>query len=75
MADGNFSGIITVLQNVVTGISLLAKTIATTYPQFSTTATTATTGSSGSLPSQPAGYYVFVNPATGATTKIPYYNA
>ena len=38
------------------------------------TATSATSGTASALPTTPAGYAIFVNPQSGQTVKIPYYN-
>jgi len=74
MADnGNSSNILAAILNGVKALSNIQQTISKVFPQTIGTATTAT-GGSATLPSNPAGFLSVVNPATGATVKIPYYN-
>ena len=71
---GGFSDLITTLKNLVISANTINQTIAKVFPQAIGTATSAT-GGSATLPSNPVGFLDVVNPATGATVKIPYYSA
>lgn len=67
------TNLITTLQSLVVSANTINQTIAKVFPQSIGVATTATAGSQ-TLPANPAGFLVVLNPATGATVKIPYYN-
>lgn len=74
---GMFSGLVdlvTALKQLVISANTINQTIAKVFPQAIGTVTTAT-GGSATLPSQPVGFLDVINPATGATVKIPYYNS
>jgi hypothetical protein len=66
--------IVTNLKAIVSAIQTATATIGKVFPQTIGTATTATAGAA-TLPAQPAGFLTVVNPTSGATVKIPYYNS
>ena len=72
---GMFAGlqtIVTVLQNAVTGINQLNKTLESVFPRTGQTSTTATGGSI--VPPADVVGYVTITLPTGATAKVPYFN-
>lgn len=76
LGGGLFPGLtnlITTLQSLVLAANTINQTLAKVFPQAIGTATTAT-GGAATLPTNPAGFLDVVNPATGATVKVPYYN-
>lgn len=70
---GNLSDLITVLKQLCISANTINQTIAKVFPQAIGTANTAT-GGAQTLPANPAGFLSVVNPATGSTVKVPYYN-
>lgn len=54
-------------------IASIGTQISKVFPQTIGTSTTATAGSA-TLPAAPAGFLDVVNPATGATVKVAFYN-
>ena len=65
--------LVTWAHNAVISLNTLNQTIAKVFPQTIGTSTTAT-GGSATLPANPVGFIAVVNPTTGATIKVPYYN-
>jgi len=65
--------LITTIKNLVLSANTINQTIARVFPQAIATATSATAGAE-TLPANPAGFLVVVNPVTGTSVKIPYYN-
>jgi hypothetical protein len=65
--------ILSAIQNGVTAIGNIGRTLSSTFPQITGTSSTATTGTCTLTSSQPAGFITVVSTA-GATLKIPYYN-
>jgi hypothetical protein len=61
------------MRNTVNSLNAINTTLGKVFPQAIGTSSTATTGAA-TLPANPAGFLNVVNPATGATIKIPYYN-
>ena len=70
---GGLSDLITTLNNLVRSANNINQTIAKVFPQAIGTATTAT-GGAATLPANPVGFLDVVNPETGTSVKIPYYN-
>jgi hypothetical protein len=73
--DGIGAGVtqlIALLNNLLVQVGSINQTIGKVFPQTIGTATTAT-GGAATLPANPVGFLTVVNPATGATVKIPYY--
>ena len=66
--------LVTWAHNAVVSLNTLNQTIAKVFPQTIGTSTTAT-GGSATLPANPVGFITVVNPTTGATIKVPYYNS
>ena len=66
--------LVTWAHNAVISLNTLNQTIAKVFPQTIGTSTTAT-GGSATLPANPVGFITVVNPTTGATIKVPYYNS
>lgn len=69
-----FSDLTSAVKNANQVLSQLVTVIGKVFPQALGTSTSATSGSASSLPATPAGYMNIVNPATGQTVKVPYYN-
>lgn len=67
------SDLITAIKNGNTLLSQVLTAIKAVFPQTLGTATTATAGTE-TLPAAPAGFLTVVNPVTGASVKIPYYD-
>ena len=63
---------LTTLQNLVQALNSINTTLGKVFPQGLGTATTATAGTA-TLPSAPVGFLEVMNPATGASVKVPYY--
>ena len=74
MADEikGIDSLITASKQISLAIAALNQTISKVFPNASATSATAT-GGAATLPANPVGFLVAVNPATGATIKIPYY--
>lgn len=71
-----FSGLIeliTAVKNLVISANTINQTIAKVFPQTLGTTTSATAGTH-TLPANPAGFISVVNPVTGATVQVPFYN-
>lgn len=74
MAD-KWTDLIGLVRATLQSLNNLSSTLGKVFPQWNgTTATTATAGTNGALPAQVAGYLVVVNPVTGASVRIPFYN-
>ena len=69
---GGLSDLITSMKNLVISANTINQTIAKVFPQAIGVSTTAT-GGAITPPAQIVGYLDLVNPATGATVKVPYY--
>ncbi len=69
----SFTDILVALQNGVTNLGSIAKSLATAFPQVTGTSTGATTGSVTYNSSQPVGFLTMLS-TTGATIKVPYFN-
>lgn len=67
------TGIWQAFQNLVTAVTNIGTTLAKSFPQVVGNSTTAT-GGSATLPGNPVGFMEVVNPTTGTTVKVPYYN-
>ena len=67
------SDLVSWAHNAVISLNTLNQTIAKVFPQTIGTSATAT-GGAATLPGNPVGFLDVVNPITGATVKIPYYN-
>lgn len=70
---GGFTDLVTTLKNLVVSANTINQTIAKVFPQTSATSATAIAGAA-TLPANPVGFLVVLNPATGTSVKIPYYN-
>lgn len=66
-------GLVTASKQISIAIGLLNQTLTKVFPNAATVATSATSGSA-TLPSAPAGFLNVLDPATGSTVKVPYYN-
>lgn len=73
MADVGLGTAIATLQNLVTGVSAINKTMVSVFPQATGTSATAT-GGAASLPANPVGFIEVFVPSLSATVKIPYYS-
>lgn len=72
--DQNSStALVAAVQSLNNIISKLQQTVAQVFPQAIGTSATAVAGAA-TLPANPVGFLSVVNPATGATVKIPYYS-
>lgn len=72
---GLWSDLITNVKRAVQSLNNLSQTLGKTFPAWNgATSTSATGGTATALPAQPAGYADVVNPATGQTVKMPFYN-
>ena len=60
------------LNQIVIAIAALNKTVNAVFPQTIGSSGSAT-GGAATLPANPVGFLSVINPATGATIKIPYY--
>ena len=72
MADLGLSTAIVTLQNLVTSVAAINKTLVGVFPQATGTAATAT-GGAATLPGNPVGFIEIFVPSLNATVKIPYY--
>lgn len=63
---------IATLLNLVQAVNNLTQTVGKVFPQSIGTSGTAT-GGAATLPTNPVGFLDLINPATGATVKVPYY--
>ena len=66
-------GLVTASKQISIAIGLLNQTISQVFPNAQTLSSTAT-GGSATLPASPVGFLNLVNPTTGATIKVPYYD-
>lgn len=68
------SDVLTTLKNGVIALGNLAQILAKGNLAQTGTTPTATAGTGGAPPAQVAGYFTVVNPATGVTQKVPFYD-
>lgn len=69
----SLTDIFAVLQNGVTALGSVAKSLSNAFPQVTGTSSAATVGTLSFSSSQPAGFITIVS-TSGATLKLPYYN-
>lgn len=72
---GMFGGIIdlvTAVKNLGISANTINQTLAKVFPQSIGTSASAV-GGGATLPPNPVGFMVVINPATGASVKVPYY--
>lgn len=67
------SDLVTAVKGSNQVLGQLVAAIKAAFPQSLGTSATATTGAA-TLPANPAGFIEVLNPTTGATVKVPWYN-
>lgn len=66
--------VVTQLQQSNQILNAILATLQVAFPQLTGTASSATGGASINLPTHAVGYITIINPATGGTVLLPYYN-